>query len=294
MKDFIYKQPTNVKDAARLFKENPGALPYSGGTDLLGLIKDDIIHPDVLIDLKRLPGMDKISYTPGKGLHIGALVKIADIAAHKTVKEKFPVLALAARAVASPQLRNIGTIGGNICQRPRCWYFRGDFNCIRKGGDTCFAVEGENKFHCIIGGGPCFIVHPSDTAVALLASNASINIFNGKKTVTMTLKDFFVLPDKEATKENVLEAGQFITEIMVPDSAADPKGKFLKYTERDVWDSATVSGAMVSGTIVLGGVAPIPWIVKDKDNPLKDAEPMEHNAYKVTLAKNLIKELLKG
>lgn len=293
MKDFNYKQPTNLKDAAKLFKENPGALPYGGGTDILGLLKDDIIHPDVLIDIKGLPGLDKISYSPGKGLSIGTLVKVADVAANKVIKEKYPALAQAAGAVASPQLRNTGTIGGNICQRPRCWYFRGEFPCIRKGGDSCFAVEGENKYHCIIGGGPCFIVHPSDTAVSLMAFGASVNVFTGKKTQNINLKDFFVLPDKNATKENVLKPGQFITEILVPDSAADGNSKFLKFTERDVWDFATVSGAIVKGKIVMGGVAPIPWMVKDPANALKDAEPLEQNGYKVQLAKNLVKELLK-
>jgi xanthine dehydrogenase YagS FAD-binding subunit len=212
----------------------------------------------------------------------------------------------------------MGTAAGNICQRPRCWYFRGDFDCIRKGGDTCFAVEGENKFHCVIGGGPCFIVHPSDTAVALMAFNASVTILSGKKIREIALKDFFVLPDKDAMNENILEPGEIITEIIVPDAPANMHSRFLKYTERDVWDFATVSGAVAwqgsketiqSGRLVLGGVAPIPWLeqaVSKKMNgmqvnsksieqlaeiTLKDAEPMTQNKYKVTMARNLVKQL---
>jgi xanthine dehydrogenase YagS FAD-binding subunit len=319
MKDFSYKQPKNLKDAAKLFKENPGALAFGGGTDLLGLVKDGILQPDVLVNLKSLPGLDKISYSAGKGLRIGALVKVADVAAHPVINKKYPALAQAAKAVASPQLRNIGTIGGNLCQRPRCWYFRGDFPCIRKGGDTCFAVEGENKFHCVIGGGPCFIVHPSDTAVALTAFDASVNVSSGKKQRKIALGDFFVLPGKDATRENVLKPGEFITEILVPDAGADTHSKFLKFTERDVWDFASVSGAVVwqgsktavkSGKLVLGGVAPKPWLEPEVSKALagatlnektaeqlsakalKDAEPMEHNSYKIPMARNLVKQLL--
>jgi len=148
MNHFKYHQPKSIKEAVELFKANPQAVPFAGGTDVLGLLKDRIIEPAQLVNLKSIPGLDKITYTPGKGLSIGALVKLADIAEHPAILEHFNALAQAAAAVGSPQLRNMGTIGGNICQRPRCWYFRGDFHCIRKGGDTCFAVEGENKFHC--------------------------------------------------------------------------------------------------------------------------------------------------
>lgn len=319
MKNFNYKKPKNLKEANQLLKAGQQVFPYAGGTDLLGLIKDGILQPRELVDIKGLPGLDKISYSPGKGLVIGAAVPAAEVAGHALIEQKYPVLAQAARAVASPQLRNTGTIGGNLCQRPRCWYFRGDFNCLRKGGDTCYAVEGENKFHCVIGGGPCFIVHPSDTAVALLALDAEVAIFSGKKTKQVGLKDFFVLPDKEVTKENILQPGDILTGIHVPDAAADMHGKFLKYTERGVWDFATVSGAVVyfgdkkkvkKGKIILGGVAPIPWFEEEASaaltgvaldtgtidklaaKVLQDAEPMTQNEFKITLACNLVKSLL--
>lgn len=316
MKNFTYNQPRSLKEAAQAFKANPNALPSAGGTDLLGLVKDNVLRPDVVVNLKKIPGLDKIAYSPGKGLTIGSLVKVAEVAANPDVLKKFPALAQAAKAVASPQLRNMGTIGGNLCQRPRCWYFRGDFNCLRKGGSDCFAVEGENKFHCIIGGGPCFIVHPSDTAVALMALDATLVVQQGKKKRKIPITDFFVLPAKKVTKENVLEPGDILVEIFVPDNGT--LSKFLKFTERDVWDFATVSGAVAwtgdknkvnTGRLVLGGVAPIPWLEKDVGaalagvaldksaietlaaKALKDAEPLEQNEYKIQLARNLIKQL---
>lgn len=320
MKNFEYIKPRNLKEAGGLLGNNwQDALPYAGGTDLLGLLKDGIEKPAKLIDLKALPGMDKVVYTPGKGLKIGALVTIARVAGHASIAEKYPVLSQAAKEVASPQLRNQGTIAGNICQRPRCWYFRGDFNCLRKGGDTCYAVDGENKYHCITGGGPCFIVHPSDTAAALLALDASLTIFSGEKSRQVPLREFFVLPEKEVTRENVLKPGEIVTEIHVPDAPAGMRSGYLKFKERRVWDFATVSVAAVlhvrqgrikTARIVLGGAAPMPWLeehvskqlsglaVGDKDleqvvsGALRDAEPLTQNGYKVPLARSLIKRLL--
>jgi xanthine dehydrogenase YagS FAD-binding subunit len=322
MKNFIHVKPQNLKEASQLTGNNwKDVLPYAGGTDLLGLMKDGIENPDKLIDLKALPGMDKITYTPGKGLQIGALVTIAEIAEHELINKKYTVLGQAAKEVASPQLRNQGTIGGNICQRPRCWYFRGDFHCLRKGGDVCYAVEGENKYHCIIGGGPCFIVHPSDTAVALLALDAGVTVFSGKKSQQIPLKEFFVLPGKLVTRENILQPGEIITGILVPDTLAGTRSGYLKLKERGAWDFATVSAAAVlqiqqdivqTARVALGGVAPIPWLEKQLSSQLKgltaksdnleqivsialeDAEPLEQNAYKIPMTHNLIKRLIES
>jgi xanthine dehydrogenase YagS FAD-binding subunit len=190
---------------------------------------------------------------------------------------------------------------------------------LRKGGDVCYAVDGENKFHCIIGGGPCFIVHPSDTAVALLALNASLTIFSGKKSRQVHMRDFFVLPDKDVTRENILQPGEIVTEIHVPEAVPGMRSGYLKLKERDVWDFATVSVAAVLQTrgnkiktarVVLGGVAPKPWLEEHVSNQLagltinaenlekvvsgalKDAEPLEQNAYKIPMARNAIKRRL--
>lgn len=319
MKNFIYKKPKTLREASQLlggsWKE---VLPFAGGTDVLGLMKDEIETPQRLVNLKSIPELDKIKYIPGKGLRIGALVTITEIAEHALIKEKYPILAEAAKEVASPQLRNQGTIAGNICQRPRCWYFRGNFDCLRKGGDLCFAVDGENKYHCIIGGGPCYIVHPSDTAVALLALNANVIIFSGKKSFQLPLRDFFVLPEKDVNRENTLKPGDIVTEIQIPDVSTNMRSGFLKFKERGVWDFAVVSVAAViqkngntieSGSVVLGGVAPIPWLEENVNarltgiaingnyieklvtETLRDAEPLDQNSYKLTLARNLIKRL---
>jgi len=320
MKNFKYIQPKSLKEAAQFLGKNPAtALPVAGGTDLLGLMKTKIVALENVVNLKSISGLDKINYKEGKELRIGALVTISDIAKNPVIKKKFTVLAQAAEEVASPQLRNMGTIGGNLCQRPRCWYFRGEFNCLRKGGDDCFAVDGKNKFHCIIGGGPCFIVHPSDTAVALMALGAVLVVASGKKSRKAPINDFFILPDQDVEQENILLPGEIVTEIIVPEPAAGTVSGYLKFKERAVWDFAVVSVAAVlqknsssikTGKLAYGGVAPKPWLEEkvsrhltglkiSKENlekaakeGLADAEPLEENKYKIILARNLTKRLL--
>jgi xanthine dehydrogenase YagS FAD-binding subunit len=320
MQDFEYLQPKSIKEANELLGNNwEDSLLYAGGTDLLSLVKDEIQTPAKLVNLKSIPGLNTLEYTPGKGLHIGALVNVTDIAENPMVNEKYPVLAQSAQSAASPQLRNMGTMGGNLCQRPRCWYFRGDFHCLRKGGDICFAVDGENKYHCIIGGSPCFIVHPSDPAVALVALDASVTVFDGKKERQIPLRKFFILPEENVRRENILEPGEIVTGIQVPDLPTNTKSAYIKFKERDTWDFAVVSVAAVlriqgnqvqSGSIALGGVAPKPWLEKEigkklngfrisKENikklssqALADAEPLEFNQYKLPLARNLVRRVL--
>ena len=321
MQTFKYVQPKSLDDAAGISgTEGDAAILFAGGTDVLGLIKNEIISPSKVINLKSIPGLDRIEYTNGAGLKIGALTTVNEIAEHPVIMEKFTVLHEAAKEVASPQLRNVGTIGGNICQRPRCWYFREDFDCIRKGGDTCYAIGGENKYHCVVGGGPCYIVHPSDIAVALVALNAEFTITNGKEPKKISADKFFVLPGENTLQENILKPGEILTEIFIPDFSANTGSRYIKFKERNVWDFAIVSIAAVfkkigsklaSARIVLGGVAPIPWIdvnlnrklvgmeLSDKSienaaaNTLMGAEPMEKNEYKIPLARNLVKKVLK-
>ena len=320
MKSFNYVKPDTIKKAsAYLSDKTNNAIPYSGGTDALGLIKDNVISPKAIVNLKSIDGLNKIEYTKGVGLKIGALTTITEIAENPLINEKYTVLAEAAKLIASPQLRNSGTIGGNLCQRPRCWYYRGEFDCIRKGGDICYAVDGENKYHCVIGGGPCFIVHPSDTAVALIALDANVSIYSKGETREIPLKDFFVLPVDDFLNENILKSGELITEINVPDYGDNLTSGYYKFMEREVWDFAIVSVAaavqMHSGKtgksrLAFGGVAPVPWmeeepnklltnmdISKDSirtvsESILKDAEPFEQNKFKIRLAKNVTNKLL--
>jgi xanthine dehydrogenase YagS FAD-binding subunit len=320
MKNFEYLQPKSIAEAAGYLKAGNGtSIPYSGGTDALVMMKDNLISPKKVVNLKSIPGLNSIDYIRGEGLKIGALVTISDLAEHPVVKDKFKILSEAAESIASPQLRNVGTVGGNLCQRPRCAYFREDFDCLRKGGNACYAFDGENKLHCIIGGSLCYIVHPSDLATALLVLNTKISIASGEKINEIPIADFFVLPDEDFTRENILQSGEIVTSIFIPDLPEGTKSSYIKFRERAVWDFAVVSvGAViqtsgseiVSGRIAFGGVAPIPWtesVVNSKlinrtidahiadeiaESILSNADSLEMNGYKIPLAKNLTKRIL--
>jgi xanthine dehydrogenase YagS FAD-binding subunit len=316
MKDFNYIQPNSINEAiSALSKES---IPFAGGTDILSMMKENILAPKSVINLKNLKGLDKIEKSES-GIRISSLTKLAEIAENKTLKLEYTILSEAANSVASPQIRNVGTIGGNISQRPRCWYFRGDFDCLKKGDDFCYAEAGENKYHAIIGGSPCFIVHPSDTAVALLALDASLTIASKKGDAEIKISEFFKKPDVDVTVENILQPGEIITNINIPSLPKGIYSGFHKFTERGVWDFAIVSvgavieksnGKIKKGKLTFGGVAPIPWIdnelnkklvglslnknsiMKFSKEVLNNAEPLEHNEFKVKLAQGLVFELL--
>jgi xanthine dehydrogenase YagS FAD-binding subunit len=252
-------------------------------------------------------------------LRIGSLTTIAEIARHPVIQSKYRALSMAANEVASPQLRNQGTIGGNLCQKPRCWYYRGEFHCLRKGGDQCYAVEGENAYHCILGGENCFIVHPSDTAPALVALQASVSIAgpNGRRTVAV--EDFHMSPADDYTRETVLEPAEIVTEIVLPPPAPGLQSSYRKVRARRSWDFALAGVALAvvfNGNraddcrVVLSGAAPVPWpsaeaekVVRGRqlnrdraaqaaEAALENAEPMEQNAYKIPLFRNLIEQQL--
>jgi len=320
MNRFEYLQPKDLNQASQwLADTDKTTLPVGGGSDLLGLIKHHITEPQALVNLKNIEGLSEITFTTGQGLTIGSQVKIAEIAENQTIRKKYPVLAQAAEQVASPQLRNMGTLGGNLCQRPRCWYYRGDFDCLRKGGDLCYAVGAENKYHCIVGGGPCYIVHPSDTAVALLALDAQISIYSNGETRTIPLDDFFVLPETDALHENILKPGEIVTAVHIPELPSNTRSAYIKFKERSAWDFAVVSVALVmqlsgkkirNGRLAFGGVAPRPWQEPALNQGLTDLQPdeqsvdafvsgafgnaltLEKNEYKVVLVRNLIKSII--
>jgi xanthine dehydrogenase YagS FAD-binding subunit len=320
MKPFAYVRPTSLDDAtARLAK--PGARACSGGTDLLGCLRDEVFDADTVISLRALagaPGIPADITTAGKGVSIGALTTLSDISRDGHLRSRYAALAEGAGAAASPQLRNQGTLGGNLCQRPRCWFYRGEYPCARKGGETCFAIQGDNRYHCIFGGGPCFIVHPSDTAPALVALGGAARIVGpGGRGRTVPLDQFFVLPSQHVTKENVLEPGEIIVEVTLP--APPTRSTYRKARARQSWDFA-LAGAAVALTmagdkvtqarVVLSGVAPIPWraraaeaaLVGDRlgakairravEAAVEGADPMTDNAYKVTLAKGVVEQAL--
>jgi xanthine dehydrogenase YagS FAD-binding subunit len=272
-----------------------------------------------VVSLNRVAELRGIAATPEGGLRIGALTTIADVASHPAVKEKYAALAQAAAVIASPQLRNQGTLGGNLCQRPRCWYFRGEYDCVRKGGDLCYALAGQNQYHAIFGGSSCYIVHPSDTAPALVALGASGRIAGPKGTRTIPLEQFFVLPAKDATRETVLEAGELLTEVMLPPPGPGLTSSYRKVRARGSWDFAMAGmalavvmkeGRVQESRVVLSGVAPVPWrapgvekallgqrldgktIARAAEAAVAGAEPLEYNEYKIPLVRGLVEEAL--
>jgi xanthine dehydrogenase YagS FAD-binding subunit len=317
MEQFTYVNATSVEQVPSLLDGGKWGetMIIAGGTDLLGELQEHVETPKKLVNLKTIPGLDEIK-EDGSALMIGALVTLSEIAAHPMIRMHYTALAEAAHAVGSPQIRNVGTIGGNLCQRPRCWYYRdATVNCLKKGGDICLAADGLNKYHSIFGGGPVYIVHPSDTAPALIALGAHVKIVgpNGEKIVD--LEEFFVLPEDNPYRENILEPNEVVTEIHVPKPASNMKSCYVKVREKGSIDFALASVAAAceidgmtcrEANIVLGGVAPVPWRSKAAESVLngkritervakqageaavKNAQPLNDNEYKVTLTRNII------
>ena len=329
MKAFEWSNATTVAEAVNALKSAAApadaddvARPIAGGQDLLTTMKDYITRPTRVVNLKSIRGLDKIESDGKGGLRIGALVTLNQLEEEPTVRKNFPGLAEAAHSVGTPQIRNLGTVGGNLCQRPRCWYFRlEEVVCLKKGGTECYAATGENKYHAIFGGGPSYIVHPSDLGPMLLALGASVNVTGGNGKRTIPLDKFFTLPaDANVRRENVLQNDEIITDVMVPASKFAANSTYLKFKERDSMDFAmsAVAAAVSLGPnktvtearIVLGGVAPIPWRVPKAESALtghpmtqdllaevanvalQGAEPLAKNAYKIPLTQTLVRRAL--
>jgi xanthine dehydrogenase YagS FAD-binding subunit len=317
MKAFELYDATTVEEAVGLLeKYGAKSKVVAGGSDLVtGVMKDWIQgpgmpYPEVLIDITTIPEMHGIAKEGGE-LKIGAATTLTDVVESEDVKSGWSVLSDAAFSVASPLIRNFGTLGGNINQRPRCWFLRGEnFPCYKKGGDFCFAVTGDNTYHAIIGGELCYIVHPSDTSSALLALNARATIASPAGRREVAFDDYFIGPREDVLRENVLQANELMVDVKVPSPAANTKMAWIKLKDRQVYDFALTSVAVVAtidggvwqdGRIVLGGVAPVPWRAqvveqaltgKDVKSAIKaaaalirsEARPLSNNAYKVDIA----------
>ena len=316
MKNFKIAQPKTIDQITSLLSEKRDKYYLmAGGTDLLGEIKDEIIEPEAVVDLTSIPNLSYIKKEKD-GVRIGALTTVAELAKNLMIKQEYPGLHEAANGIATPQLRNMGTVGGNLCQRPRCWYYRDpQVKCLKKGGSRCFALRGKNKYHAIFGGGPCYIVHPSDLAPVLFALDAEIFISSSKGDKSIPLADFFILPKVTVSKENILELDEVLKEVKIPAPKRGEKSTYYKLKERGAWDFALVSAAVkatISGDvfreakIVLGGVAPIPWRLEKAENiikgeritenllkqatreALKDARPLKENEYKKELIETIV------
>jgi xanthine dehydrogenase YagS FAD-binding subunit len=328
MKAFEWANAQSIDDAVKLLA--PGdpnadpdemARPMGGGQDLLTTMKSYITRPGRVVNLKTINGLDQIAGDGQQGLTIGAEVTITQLAEHPEVIKSFPGLVEAAHSIATPQIRNLGTVGGNLCQRPRCWYYRlENVKCLKKGGSTCYAASGENKYNAIFGGGPSYFVHPSDLAPMLMALGASVTLDgpDGKREVP--LEKFFTLPRADLRRENVLNPGEIITQIHVPASAIAARSTYLKFKERSSLDFAMSAVAVAvelapektvkQARIVLGGVAPMPWRVskveaflvgKTVDEKtvaiaanmaLEGASPLAKNGYKIPLTQTLVRRAL--
>lgn len=319
MKNFSFSRPATLREASQqLGREHGKVAVLAGGTDLLGEMKDNLLAPERLVYIKHLKELQGIRTGPA-GLRIGAATPLVDIVESAAVQQQAPLLAMAAGKIGTPQIRNMGTIGGNLCQRPRCWYFRNNYPCFKHGGNTCFSVVGENDFHAILEAGPSFIVHPSDTAPALVALGATARITGGARDRMVPLDKFFVSPRQDPRRENVLLPNEILAEIEVPTAPAGAKAIYVKEMTREIWDFALVSvaamltlknGVVDDARVVLGGVAPVPYRALKAEAALKGktldeataaaagiaatdgARPMTKNAYKVPLTQAVVKRAL--
>jgi len=322
MRSFDYVRPATIDEALSLLHGEGGkqSEALAGGTDLLPLMKGEITAPIRLVDLKRLEALPAgISEEAGE-VTLGALTTLAEIEKSPMLRERYPLLGEAAALSATPQLRNMATIGGNLLQRPRCWYFRNHLiSCWRKGGEECPAQAGENQFHALFGEGPCIAVHPSDLASALVALDATVRVQRPNGATTFPLADFFALPTDERRQETVLGDEALILSIALPAQRAETRSTYLKAMDRKVWSFALVGVAVVAQMdgervdelrIVLSGVAPIPWRVEAAEAVLRgqtasaalidraaavaieDATPWQNNGYKVPLTKQLVRRAL--
>ena len=317
MKAFTNANPRDLTHALTLVRDarraGRSAAIAGGGSDLLGMMKERLVAPDVVVSLKAVRGLDDV--TPqGRGVAIGGLITLDALGRHPAIRKDYAVLAEAARSVATPQIRNVGTLAGNLCQRPWCWYYRNGFKCLKNGGTTCFSVAGENAFHAIFGGGPSYIVHPSDTAPALVALDATFRIVGSEGERMVPAADFFALPTVDASRENILKDGEVLAGVVLP-PAAGARSTYHKVLDREAWTHAVVSAAVVMqmkgevcerARVVLGGVAPIPWRLpevekmlagqritpalaeKAGDAAVAGARPLAKNGYKVPLTRGMV------
>jgi xanthine dehydrogenase YagS FAD-binding subunit len=318
VKPFAYVNPTDEKEAvAALSAQFEQALPIGGGQDLLARMKDYVTQPDRIVNVKG--ALESTVTASNGGLRIGAALKIADLAQNAEVARMYPAISEAAIQVGTPQIRNQGTVGGNLNQRPRCWYFRNEeFVCFKKGGNTCFSVVGENQFHAIFGGGPSFIVHPSSLAVPMVAYGATFRIAGPKGERLVPAADYFTLPSVNVRVENVLAPNELLTHATLPAPGNVKSGHYeVRYKASHDWPIAfatvllTMNGQTVqSARVVMGAVAPIPWrshaaeralagksISEDTaaaaaEAALQGAIPLSENAYKIAVAKTAVKRAI--
>jgi len=324
MKAFINANARDLAHAVTLIRQGRDShhtvAIAGGGSDLLGMMKERLVTPDVVVHLRTVKNLDQVTQAKD-GVTIGGLITLDALASHPLIRSQYAVLAEAAEGVATPQIRNVATLAGNVNQRPWCWYYRNGFKCLKNGGTTCYSVNGENEFHAIFGGGPSYIVHPSDTAPALVALDATFRIVGVDGERRVPAAEFFTLPTVDPARETVLKDGELLAEIVLPARSASLRSTYHKILDREAWTHAVVSAAVAldinndvvrSARVVLGGVAPIPWRLPEVEKMLTGqrlttelaarageaavagARPLAKNGYKVPLTRNMVKRTLEG
>jgi xanthine dehydrogenase YagS FAD-binding subunit len=323
MNRFEFARAGSVAEALRLAAEKPESVWKAGGIDLLDHLKERLLEPPRLVDLQRIPGLGEIAAEPAGGLAIGPLVTLARLAAHPAVRARHAALALALACgeAASPQIRNVATLGGNLLQRPRCWYYRlASYRCLKKGGDSCFAVGGENRYHTLFADGSCNAPHPSNAAMGLVALGATLVLESRRGTRTLPAEQLFTIPGQDPRRENAREPDEILTAIRLP-AGAGIRSTYASVKERAAFDWPLVSnaaalrleeGVVREARIVLGAVAPVPRRAVAAEQALlgrrlddatveaaaqaaaAGAQPLAENGYKVDLLKTLLRRTLRS
>ena len=316
-------QPTSADDALALLAEHGSdAWVYAGGLDTLDWFKDRVRRPRVVVDLGGIDSLKEIRSIADGGIEIGAMARLIDVVEHAEIRSQFPALAYAARSAASPQIRNIGTIGGNVSQDTRCWYYRDGWTCYRAGGNICYASPptAMNREHCILGASRCVAVSPSDTAPVLVALEAEMVVRRGRDERVVSAEDYFVGPEIDIERMTVLEPGDLLMSIRLPSTWAGARVYFEKVRDRDTWDFPLVnvataiqeSGGMIQDVrVVVNGVAPTPVRLRAVENAIRGkarneqtaeqagniaiqgVAPLTHNGFKVNLLKNLVRRSIR-
>src|SRR5579862_4036379 len=323
MPSFQLLQPTSVDDAQKLLQQHgQDAWVLAGGLDSFDWLKDRIKRPKAVVDLSGIEGLRGIRET-SDGIDIGAMTTLTDVVRHPIVKQKYGLLAQAAEVVASPQIRNQGTLGGNVSQDARCWYYRAGWPCYRAGGNICYADTpvGRNREHAILHAERCVAANPSDTAPAFIALDAKFVVLTPKGQQVMDAENYFIGPDIDITRMNILRSGYLLTSIRIPSTWANAQFYFEKVRDRNVWDfplmnvasAAKLSGATIQDIrIAVNAVAARPLRLKAVEDSvrgkLRDAAtgeaagrlaiqgavPLQFNAYKIPLMRNLVKRSISG
>jgi len=317
MNAFEYVEAASMQDA--LQEAANGAVIKAGGIDLLDRMKEGIDAPKRLVNIRHVRGLDQIAEADG-GLRIGPLVTLTQLHENKLVQKRYAALAESAEHSATPQIRNMATIGGNLLQRPRCWYFRSnDFHCLRKGGDKCFAQDGENQYHAIFDNQLCAIVHPSSLAIPLIAFGAQVELTSTKGKRTVRVEDFFLTPEQDVTRETSILPGELVTAVTVPAPADGTVSAYYKQGEKESfdWPLAAVAVALQmqgnncrKADVVLGFAAPTPLRAKGAEakldgvvlnqesaraaaqEALAGATPMTENGYKVPIFEAIVRRTI--